>query len=94
MHARAQAGAQATTVLQTRKRKTARCGSTFWGHRGDSMSLDVLQWSSARPEPLLPDSVAAILPPQSLVTVRASAPATEPRVATASRRKVVGVDCV
>ena len=29
MHARAQAGAQATTVLQTRKRKTARCGSTF-----------------------------------------------------------------
>src|ERR1019366_6530081 len=44
MHARA----QATTVLQTRKRKTARCGSTFQGHRGDSMSLDVLQWSSAR----------------------------------------------
>lgn len=68
--------------------------STLRGRRRDSMSADVLQWSLARPGALLPDPVAANSSAQSLVTVDASASATGPRVATASRRKVVGVDCV
>jgi hypothetical protein len=75
--------------------ETACLGSTLSGHRRDSMSSDVLQWSSARPgTPPAGPGRGELLPSQSLVTVHASAPATDPRVATASRRKVVGVDCV
>jgi hypothetical protein len=75
-----------------------RCAEAFWstvlGHRGVSMSSEVLQWSLARPETPPAGPVIANSSAPSLVVVDAPAPATGPRVATASRRKVVGVDCV
>jgi hypothetical protein len=75
-----------------------RCAAAFWstvlGHRGVSMSPEVLQWSLARPETPPAGPVIANSSTPSLVVVDAPAPATGPRVATASRRKVVGVDCV
>jgi hypothetical protein len=71
------------------------CRGTLCGHRRVNMSADVLQWSLARPgTPPAGPGLRELLPPQSLVTAHASAPATGSRVATASRRKVVGVDCV
>jgi len=53
-----------------------------------------LQWSCAQPESPCLTGRRNSSPPPSLVPVDAPAPAVGSRVITASRRKVVGVDCV
>src|SRR5665647_3497052 len=63
------------------------------GGCGVSMSSDVYNGHAHnRKAPAGP--VAANSSAPSLVTVDAPTPALDPRVVTASRRKVVGVDCV
>jgi hypothetical protein len=86
--------ALAAPIVEVCDRDTAAFWSTVSGHRRVSMSPDVLQWSLARPETPPAGPVIANSSAPSLVMVDAPAPVAYPCVATASRRKVVGVDCV
>jgi len=87
-----------TFILEACDRETAARRSTSWGTSWGTEAVACHQTfynghQHDRNPPAGPGR-CELLPPQSLVTVHASAPATDPRVATASRRKVVGVDCV
>jgi hypothetical protein len=86
--------ALAAHIVEACDRDKVEFWSSVSGHGGVSMSLDVLQWSLAGPETPPAGPVTANFSAPSLVTVDAPAPVTDPCVATASRRKVVGVDCV